>query len=433
MNTQQPSNPDASQLDFGRVLPILAVVLIAGFGGWSYFTSRMRTQEAEEKLAEQTKANVDLQQKMANMESMMQDLKTAKLYEEQEQAISAANALGVLEQGDLIRATIDELGAQLLKLQQRLEELESSDAGRKLAASQELVEQYSVATSVTIPSKNLAANLGERLNRVLSAPQKALAENIAGYVPSSTLLNTVGDIEEEASQALSVVNSLLTDLESLEHQARNLAPNESQTLGQILSGLEQAKQEQRRQQMNAAIQAAEDEAARKLAEQEAENRLKIAEAERKAAQMLGEETAAKILADAEAMKKEIDSAKAERAAAEAKAQLLREYNADLPQIKLYLKAFTTDGRKMRKGGSGPASLSYLIGEGALAETDEGLDRLLALGAYYNDRPKGALPEYFSFNSRFESSMNEKISMVEKAQKLLIKYGALMVENGMLAE
>lgn len=226
---------------------------------------------------------------------------------------------------------------------------------------------------------------------------------------------------------------VLGDLRAVTQEAAELELNSEANLGQALADLGKNLEQERLDLVAKTIEGSKREAAQLLAEQEAENRKKIAEAERKAAEMVGEETAAKILADATAIKAEIDAAKLVREAAEAKAQLVREFNADLPEVKRYLAAFLADGRKLRDSGNGPASLAFLSRAGALINNDKGLEELLSLGAYYNDRPAGSLPEFFYFNSVNLQNKNDKIGIIEKAQGFLLKYGDLMVEQGLLAK
>ena len=437
MNQQTPpnssGNPDESRLDLGRLLPIGALVLVVGFGGFAYLKSQQQTKDAQSQLADQTNQNVELQKQMANLQTMMEDLKTAKVYEEQEKSISEVNAMAVIEHGELVAAQIDELTQKQSSLSQRISELEEGDAGRRIAADHQLVAQYSAALDVTMPEKTLASSLSSQLQRLMAAPRKAIEEKVAGYVPSGALQSSLTSIETQASEAVAALSRVSADIEAIAQQAKTLPPSENQTLAQAVAALAGVQDARRRELMKEQIEQADKEAAEKLAAQEAENRLKIAEAERKAAEMVGDETVAKILADAKSIKEQIDAAKAERAAAEAKAKLVREYNRDLPQIRQYLQAFLADGRKLRTAGSGPASLNFLVGKGALAPNNSGLQELLSQGASYNDRPRGALPEFFFFDSVNLPGKNEKIAAIEKAQQFLIKYGELMVENGTLAE
>lgn len=426
-------NPDESRLDLGRLLPIGALVLVVGFGGFAYLKSLQEAENAESRLAEQTNQNMELQKQMANLQTVMEDLKTAKVYEEQEKSISQVNSMAVIEQGELVSAQIDLLSQKQSALSKRISELEKGDVGRKIAASPKLVAEYNAALDVTLPGPTICSSLSSRLDRLMIAPAKAIDEKVGGYVPSDALQSSLASIESQVSDALAALDRVSSDIEAIVQQAQSLQPNESQTLAQAISILSEAQDAKRRELVRGQVEQAKKEAAEKLAAQEAENRAKIAEAERKAAEMVGDETASKILADAKSIKAEIDAAKAVRAAAEAKAQLVREYNRELPQVKQYLQAFLADGRKLRTAGSGPASLSYLVGKGALTPSNTGLEELLSLGSYYNDRPRGALPEFFYFNSVNVTGKNDKIAAIEKAQQFLIKFGELMVENGTLAK
>lgn len=65
-----------------------------------------------------------------------------------------------------------------------------------------------------------------------------------------------------------------------------------------------------------------------------------------------------------------------------------------------------------------------------AEIDDGQRRLYGITSANrtNDRQLGAFPQYFGG----ETDWREKAATVQRAQELLIKYGDLMVEKGMLA-
>jgi hypothetical protein len=76
------------------------------------------------------------------------------------------------------------------------------------------------------------------------------------------------------------------------------------------------------------------------------------------------------------------------------AQLEREMERDMQQIRGHLIAFTAPGFKHRTDDvKGPASLSSIKGSGALDGTQSGMQRMLWLGSADNDRPRGAFPEY----------------------------------------
>ena len=126
------------------------------------------------------------------------------------------------------------------------------------------------------------------------------------------------------------------------------------------------------------------------------------------------------------------------AAQNAKDQLEREFQKDLPDIQSLLRPFITDGDTQprgrqfaRTGGrERPVSFAKLKATTALQTNDSSQRLLYSLTACNrtNDRDLGAFPSYFGG----ESDWKVKAPIIQKAQELLIKYGDLMVEKGMVA-
>ncbi|MCR9296206.1 MAG: hypothetical protein NXI32_26120 [bacterium] len=432
MNEPAP-NSDVSSLDWGRAIPIVALGALLIFGGYSYFSFQARVYDAQSALAEQTLANQKLENDYANMQSTLAELKTAKLYEQQEQSISKANALAIIDQGQQIQNQLTQLTNQQSILAARLAELQNNEAGKKIASVPNLLNQVLALSSLTLPTSQSIATTKKQLETLLSAPRKAVDENVAGYLPSDVLITTLRQIQNDVATQLSVVEQYSNDLDEIASQAEAAGAVGTTTLAAAIEQHQLEEQAYRRQLVSEAVAKAEQEAAEKLAAQEAENRRKLAEAELEAAKAMGEQQAAKLRADTEAMKAELDAQREAKAAQEAKDQLAREFEQDKTLIGQYLMAFTSEGRLLRHNGSGPASLSYLVGQGALQPTNKGVEKFLELGSYpsYNDRPRGGLPESFYFDNINVVDKNQKIGIAEKAQKLMIKYGELMVEKGML--
>jgi hypothetical protein len=75
---------------------------------------------------------------------------------------------------------------------------------------------------------------------------------------------------------------------------------------------------------------------------------------------------------------------------------------------------------------GPLSLSAMRSAGALNEDIGGMTRLNIIATSGDERPTGGFPPYYG-----DVIKERSIPFVQAAQKLLIKYGDLMVEKGML--
>lgn len=102
------------------------------------------------------------------------------------------------------------------------------------------------------------------------------------------------------------------------------------------------------------------------------------------------------------------------------AALEREFERELPAMRGLLSAFMSDGIKYRTDNTkGPASLSFITSQQALEPTPNG-SYLMAFLANSSDRPAGGLNNPASPEA------------LRRAQDYLKKYGALMVEKGLLA-
>lgn len=211
----------------------------------------------------------------------------------------------------------------------------------------------------------------------------------------------------------------------------SLSPRSDITLKQALESLDDQLEEERRALVAKQVEQAKQEAARVLADQEAASRLKIAEAERQAIELVGEQTAAKILAEAQAEKQRMEATMAEQKAKAAQEQLEAAFNRDLPEIRRYLVAFLSDGFELRgsSAGKGPASWNAIVGEQVLQPGRPGMEKLMHVCTYKNDRPRGPISMYIGGDNGWAITDKEAVG---RAQELLGKYGELMVKNGLLA-
>ncbi len=114
-----------------------------------------------------------------------------------------------------------------------------------------------------------------------------------------------------------------------------------------------------------------------------------------------------------------------------------EYQLDLPEVEKLLVAFTTpgltyttpDGKKNQNDGTArPVSLTFLKKYGCLKSNRKSLEKLLS-AASRCQRPRGALPRQWDGSMlHLDLGMNT----VQRAEELLLKYGELLVEKGMLS-
>lgn len=429
MNDPIPNNNFESSLSFGRVLAIFGFFSVLAMAGYIYLSANLQTKQAREEAEKAALENAQLQTQMANLEAALSDLKTAKVYEQQEQAITKSNALSVLERGEVLRQEIMRFAESRDKLSQFMSQLKDSEDGRRIASSPELIALAGESLSVSIPSENAAPTFLARLDSLLSVPKQAMEQKVAGYKPGESLESAFSDLEQQCRDSKSLVDRIQSDLNSILKKAADLPVNRELDLQQALASIEEVKERQRSAIVAQAQEAAKNEAAKMLAAQEVENERKLAEAKIEASKLAGEQMAAKIVADAQAEKIRQDAERKAQEAAMAKAKLEQDFQKDLPDIRNYLTNYLSDGFELRSAGKGPASLTALRGTPIFEPGRRGMEAIIHYANNKNDRPRGPIERETGGEYGWKIANKEVLS---KVQSLLIKYADLLVEKGMLA-
>lgn len=429
MNSPSPNNDFESRLSFGRVIAIIGFFSVFALAGYIYFSANLQTKQAKEEAEKKALENAQLQTQMANLEAALSDMKTAKVYEEQEQAVTKSNALSVLERGEVLRQEIMRFAESRDKLSQFMSQFRASDDGRRIASSPELIALAGQSLSVPIPSENAAPTFLVRLESLLSVPRQAMEQNVAGYKPGESLQSAFADLEQQCRDSKSLVDRIQSDLTSILRKSADLPINRELDLQQALGALEEIKERERSAIVAQAQEGAKNEAAKMLAAQEVENERKLAEAKVQASKLAGEQMAAKIVADAQAEKIRQDAERKAQEAAMAKAKLEQDFQKDLPDIQNYLTNYLSDGFELRSSGKGPASLTALRGTPIFQPGRKGMEAIIHYGSYRNDRPRGPIEPETGGEYGWKIANKE---VLNKVQSLLIKYADLLVEKGMLA-
>ena len=427
-----PRQTDASfesNLNIRRVASIFGFFAIIGFAAYLYYGANNQTRLAQEEAAVQASENAKLQMQMANLESALSDLKTAKVYEQQEQAITKSNALSILERGEIAKQDILRFSDARNKLNEKMNEVYTSDVGRRIASDEMLVAAFSQTLSVAIPTENTAPTLLARLEALLSVPKQAMEQNIAGYKPGESLNSAFGEIEKQCKEAQAIVDRVASDLSAITRRATELPVNGELDLRQALSSLEEIKEQKRSALIAQARDDAKLEGAKILAAQEVENERLLTEAKAKAAQLAGTQMAEKIVADAQAEKVKQDAERKAQQAMIEKAKLEQDFQKDLPDIRNYLTNYLSDGYELRGGGKGPASLRALRGTPIFEPGRRGLEAIIHYANNRNDRPRGPIEPETGGDYGWKIANKDVLT---KVQSLLTKYGELLVEKGMLA-
>ncbi len=420
---------DETSIDVSKVVPMIALVVIIVFGGYFYFSDRSARIDAQGKLAQQIEQNANLQKQMANLEATMSEIKVAKLFGQQNQAVSSSNAQSVIDRGSVIKLSLNNLERTLTHLSKRQAELAHSELGKRIASDPSLVEQANVAFTTQIPSATLAQSLHSRLDLLLKTPKQVMQEQTEGFYPTEELTSSLNRIEAEALEAIDSISQVGQLLDAVEAASQGLPPNAERDLAQSIAALELEHEQERLKIIADKLEEARREGAKLLANQEANDLRKIDEAKRLAMSQEAEQTAAKIISDAKETKAEFERQQRADDIRKARVKLENEFEDELADIKNYLTAFLTDGYKFRADGlSGPASLSEIRSSQMLREGRFGLERLLYLVSSQNDRPRGPIESSLGGELGWERADKDTLG---KVQGYLIKYGELLVEKGML--
>jgi len=171
-----------------------------------------------------------------------------------------------------------------------------------------------------------------------------------------------------------------------------------------------------------------------LLEVEQQAQAALAEAKREAAKTMSRIEVEQTAAEAKRAEELRKVAAAEAQLAADREKLEREFKMDLPKIKHYLQAFLTpDNHHPLKGVTTekvPYPYSHLESEGALNETEKGLERFGHIASREaGKRPRGPIADMY--NIRIEHLSESQREAIVVAQQLLRTYGLLMVEKKML--
>lgn len=361
------------------------------------------------------------------------------------QAVDEATALASAAQLTKTRQNLRKLQSLQSAWEVRSAAIRSGDLGRRIASSPVHLGLAADLLEQKHPSKETVYDWEQQL-KTLAKPVDTKAD-IANAQLDMTVDHTklLADLDKQIADAVQVFEKQQFLVEAIITETSGMTPR-SQTFEQIVRAQSRAAEIALAERVAAARAEARSAAEQAQAERLAAADRELVEAEtiRLEQNSLAEKNRIEILAKAEKdqIEEETRVKEAERHAVIAglsqeavrildavrSAQLEREFENDLPKIKGYLSAFTTDGYALRTDGTkGPVSLALLKGEGALNSTREGMGKLVTLAHSGSDRPSGPIPYITLFNVG-----QAPMEPIETAQALLQKYGELMVKKGLLA-
>lgn len=361
------------------------------------------------------------------------------------QAVEGAKLAGLAAKTAALRERLQKLKSLQATWQAKSGSLLTGDLGRRIAASSSHLELVIGMLEQDRPSAEQIRQWDSELLPLATPVEQAAKDKQSYLAVTPQHEELLAALDRQVTQAVQSFESQQLLLEAIERETANLAAR-GETLEKLLKDRRLASEK-----ANAERLLAVREAARQEAEQSVQQR--VAQLEREVVEAKGQREEQKLLAD-KARAQQLAKADQEQMAEETRvtdalhratvaglkeqakrvdeelrfAQLARELERDMPAVQGYLSAFIRDGFKLRADGvKGPASLSFIEGQGALEPTRSGYQKLSSL-ASDSDRPSGALPNYIAV------FVNGAVSTasIEKAQQLLIKYGKVMEKKGLLA-
>lgn len=318
-----------------------------------------------------------------------------------------AKALQATEQLKLLRE-------QLVKWMTNYAPLLVNDRGRRIAANGEYLTLAFTSLQRERPKLADVDAWGQALDEYLQPLELAYREKDGSAVVAPEQESGIDKIRVDAGRALSQIEADTLVIDALLKESEGLDAGQL-TIKQVLDNREVEQAKTLARELDAARAAA---LAEKMESLKAEERALEAKRVETAIHLLRNEQRVEDLkqsADDAETKRRIDEVKR----LQAKQDLLKEFERDLPQIQRLLSAFISPGHQYRTDAKeGPMSFSEITSKGALLPKIDGTSMLTYL-ANVNDRPAGGL--------KHPSGPDQQ----RLAQEFLRKYGDLMVEKGLL--
>lgn len=433
---QQTSNSRPHAISYLSVMAAIFVIMLvvgsAVFNSWpSLLQMRTIANKTDEPSSEgRTSSSDDLlaaQQELEKLQILQESMKLTR-------AVTRSRLAQHQRLADAIDTDLRLLDVELPRWHAQFTELLTSDAGRRVVVVGGYLDILSSLDGKSLPDEIEVASWRSQLSD-LRTPLDEFAENVTTgmTVPPiygdelAALRNVVRQTVETLRQDRTVMNVIVRDVAHVD-------PGDM-TLRAALDAKYQAEEQALVERLGEVRRTAEEAANQRL---EQEQRI-LVELESEVRMLQAEADQQRVSQEIEALSIENAAKEAEAERIAARARLVAEMQADMAEIETLLTPFIRDGEKHPEGIGffkltgelGPVSLTGLRGTGGLIESEEGLKALyLAGGDSRNDRPLGSFPEYHGGHQKSDSDVRRRVT---RARELLIKYGDLMVDQGLLAE
>ena len=308
-------------------------------------------------------------------------------------------------------------------------ELFSGDVGPKVATDVSLIDRViaqvdELDDDTSSTASEIAADFAAAASPILDADTVP-----ADYEPSADLKRIIADINQDIRTRDRFLDRVVRTLSGLIGDADGLETAARVSLADAIT----ARRDERARAILDREQRRTNEEAKRIAKERADRKIdemkRIAAAEAEVQRRKMQELVAARNREAEESQRRSELAKLES-----------EFQRDLPTIRTHLASLLSDGVKLRGGnagvGKGPVSLASLEGMGATDSTNAGLKAFAtSLAPSVNDRSdrvsyKWADMAKFTSIENWHQHFDD--GFAREGHRLLMKYGPLLVEKGLLA-
>ena len=333
---------------------------------------------------------------------------------------------------DQLQRDLQHVAAEMTSWESFTKDLLDEDAGRHIASDPTYIEHFLPVYEKEHVGQEEYESFQRRVAQ-LSEPIAIAEKENSEYMPSEGLLTEIKTLRSEISAAIRTLEGKRKDAEAIQRFAANRPPAEI-TLRSAIDQFRTQQRKERIDQVAAARRKEQEETTARLSEEA--TKLDRSRRDVDLARMATEN--AKLQGTKRQLGAKAAAAAKERELAAKEAQLRREFEQDRSKVESLLRPFISHGMTQPKGRQfimadeeGPVSLARLRSTGALEPTAEGREILywITSANKMNDRDLGGFPD----QGLGASAKQRNLAIVKQAQELLIKYGDLMVKDGMLAK
>lgn len=379
-----------------------------------------------------------LERSLGNYDGKFQRLEDRSSEVESAQAVDRAKVAVLAGQVEAARQSLKTLKTLQVDWQAKEVSLLSGDSGRRVAASPAHLALVAGILEQERPSGPQVLEWELALGALAAPIDQSARDEKTLIVISPDHVQMLTDLSQQLTKAVAEVEQQQLLLTAVLRETAAVHPGET-TLELVLTERKEQLEKDRAARVEQALADARasaeadqvarlSKAEREVVEAETRRQELVARERKNQIDALARKEQAQITEETrvKAIQKQaaIDGLAAEAAAVEKaihEAQLEREFDKALPEIQKLLSVFmSSSGKYTEDGTPGPVPLSYIRAQGALEPSANGRQQLIFL-VTYSDRPVGVL-----------ANNQNALGYFAEAQKMLIKYGDLMVKRGLLA-